>query len=272
MIPGCTCGLHGKALAMTHRAMMILSGCALSNRRLPLRPVKPYIHPSNRGAKAMTIGVAFACDDGLIMGSDRQMTASEWNKYPETKLFFHSNEDRVLAMIGGDELGLAKEVWWEFIQHPITDYDSCKQALMTVLDSKGRLSNDLPLQLLCGIATKTTTRLFEFRGRAVYPVMDEIGMICSGDSSLIHYLSRNIDLFWKDTNDGVVVATYYLKRAEQFIATCHGPMDMIVLKPGPSFKIVSNEVIEALDKRLIEKHDKMFTDLFSLSPPFSILP
>ncbi len=243
---------------------------ALIPARLPNKRPKPYIQPAKRGAKAMTVGLGFLVSDAVILASDRQMTQSEWNKFPETKMFHDHDSERIIAMVAGDELGLAKEIWWELIKHPITDYESLKAALTEVLDSKGRLNIDLPLQLLCGIATKTDTYLLEFRGRAIYPVMDEFGLICSGDSSLIHYLTRNINLVMESPDYGVTVATYLLKRAEEFIATCHGPMDMIVLKPGPKSDRILNEQIEEIDKRLKDKHFNLFYDLFSLSPPFSI--
>ncbi len=220
----------------------------------------------------MTIGVAFECMDGLVMGADRQMTAPEWNKHLEQKIFFTYNSEIALAMIGGNDLGLAKEVWWDLLKLPITDYDSCKEALKKVLDEKGRFYTDLPLELLCGLATKDHTYLLEFRGKGIYPIMDEVGLICSGDSSLIRYLTKNVDMLLQDVNYGVTVATYYLKRAEQFVGTCHSPMDIYVLMPGvpPYIKWIPSDVIEALDKRLVAKQGDVFTELFSLNPPFSI--
>jgi 20S proteasome alpha/beta subunit len=239
---------------------------------LPKKTLKPYIHPDTREHKAMTIGVAFDCMDGIIMGADRQMTAPGWHKYSEKKLFYDVKDDRILALIGGDELGLAKEFWWELLEHSIADYDSCKQGLMDVLDRMGRLNTELPLQFICGIATKKTTHLFGFRGKGVYPIMDELGVICAGDSSLIRYLSKNIELFWQSLGDGVATATYLLKRAEEFVDGCHGPMDVIVLRPGPRINTFDPAMIEELDKRLADNHGKVFRELLSLSPPFSIGP
>jgi len=31
----------------------------------------------------MTVGLGFACLDGVVMGSDRQMTAPGWHKFSE---------------------------------------------------------------------------------------------------------------------------------------------------------------------------------------------
>jgi hypothetical protein len=238
--------------------------------RLPNKPRKPYILPANRGAKAMTIGVGFECVDGIILGADRQMTLAGWHKYPETKLFYDVEDDRILVLIGGDDLSLAKELWWKLIEYPITDYDSCEQALTDILDGMGRMSNELPLQLICGLATKTSTHLLGFRGKGIYPIMDELGVICAGDSSLIRYLSKNIELFWQTSSDGVATATYLLKRAEDYIDGCKGPMDVVVLRVGPSIILVAPDILEAIDKRLVEKQPKAFRDLILLSPPFSI--
>lgn len=218
----------------------------------------------------MTIGVGFECMGGLILGADRQMTSPGWHKFSEKKLFIDVKDDRIIALIGGNDLDLAKELWWKFLKYPIVDFESCEHALMDVLDGMGRLSNELPLELLCGLATEKSTHLFGFRGKGVYPVNDELGIICAGDSSLIRYLSKNIELFWQDLGDGVATAAYLLKRAEDFIDGCCGPMDIVVLRPHPSITVIDPNLIEELDKRLIANHGKAFRALLSLSPPFPI--
>jgi hypothetical protein len=235
--------------------------------RLPKVPQKPYIRPK---AKAMTIGIGFHSMDGVIMGADRQMTSTGWHKYEEQKLFHHMTDDRALVLIGGNELGLAKELWWKLVEYPISDYESCQQALTATLDGMGRLNTDLPLELLCGIATKKNTYLFGFRGKGIYPVMDELGVICAGDSSLIRYLAKNIDLFWQWNDGGIAVATYLLKRAEEFVDGCKGPMDVVVLEPGPKIRILDPAMIEKIDMQLVKNQSKAFTDLLSLCPPSSI--
>lgn len=218
----------------------------------------------------MTIGLGFSCLDGVLMGSDRQMTAPGWHKFSERKLFCDEKTGRILALIGGDDLGLAKEFWWKLVELPITDSASCEQALTDVLDSMRRLDIDLPLQFLCGIATEKDTHLFEFRGKGVYPLLDDLGVICAGDSSLIRYLSKNIELSMQFSNDGVATITYLLKRAEEFIDGCYGPMDVVVLQPGPKIRVIDPSIIEELDKRLTQNQTVAFKKLFSLSPPFSI--
>jgi hypothetical protein len=87
----------------------------------------------------MTIGIGFHSVDGVVMGSDRQMTAQGSHKFPEKKLFEDVRDDRILVMIGGNELGLAKELWWKLLEYPISDYESYGQALTTILDNMGTL-------------------------------------------------------------------------------------------------------------------------------------
>jgi len=238
-------------------------------KRFPKSPRKPYSPLT--GVKAMTIGIGFDCLGGLIMGADRQMTLPGSHKYADTKLFYDIKDDRILALIGGNDLSLAKELWWKLVERPILDYDSCERALTDILNEMGRFYADLPLQLLCGIATKTNVHLLEFRGKGVCPILDDLGIICVGDSSLIRYLSKNIELFFQFEKDGIAIATYLLKRAEQFIDGCSGPMDIIILRPGPQIHVINPQMIEDLDKRLVENQSKVFKELFSLSPPFSIV-
>lgn len=217
----------------------------------------------------MTIGIAFQCVDAIVMGADRQMTASGWNKYSETKLFYDATDERIIAMIGGDDLGLAKEVWWKLLEHEIHNHADYEQALKDILDGLGRLYTDLPLQLLCGLATKDGRSLLGFMGKGVYPIMEELGVICKGDSSLIRYLSKHVELFWRSNEDGITLAAYLLKRAEEFVDGCHGPMDVIMLTSGPNVQTFSSELIDELDRKLEKNHAKAFRDLLSLSPPSS---
>jgi len=233
--------------------------------RLPDKRQKPYSRP----AKTMTIGIGFLCQMNVVMGSDRQMTLTGWHKHSEKKLFYDVSDERIIAVIGGDDLGLAKEFWWKLLEYPIVDAESLEQGIASVLDGMGRLTNDLPLQLLCGIATKTGTYMLGFRGKGIYPIMDDLGIICAGDSSLIRYLSKHIDLFWESTGSGVAAAVYLLKRAEEFVDGCKGPMDLIILEPGPRMRVIDPALIEELDERLSGNHDKAFRDLLLLSPPFS---
>ncbi len=184
-------------------------------------------------------------------------------------MFQDATDERIVAMIAGNDLALATEVWWKLLDHPISDYESCELALTTVLDGLGRLYTDLPLQLLCGVADKTDTHLLEFRGKGIQAI-SEFGVICAGDSSLVRYLAKQIDFDWQGTNEGVVAAAYLLKRAEEFIDGCHGPMDIIVLQPGPQINVLDSALVDEIDKRLAENHGKAFRELFSRSPTFSI--
>jgi hypothetical protein len=99
--------------------------------------------------------------------------------------------------------------------------------------------------------------------------MGELGIICAGDSSLIQYLTSRVDPFWPSNSGGVPVAAYLLKRAEEFVDGCKGPMDLIVLKPGPSINVIDATIIDDIDRRLAANQEKAFNVLFSLSPPFS---
>jgi hypothetical protein len=129
------------------------------------------------------------------------------------------------------------------------------------------LNTDLPLQLICGIATKTDTCLFEFRGRGIQPISD-FGVICAGDSSLVRYFAKQFDFVWQSAKEGIIFASYLLKRAEEFIDGCHGPMDVIVLNPGPQIHVIGNEIINKIDEQVIGNEPKAFKELLSI--PFSL--
>ena len=162
LVQGCTCGIHGKALAMTHEAAKRLRECALnhkSHQRLPSRPVKPYIPLRKQGGKAMTIGIGLSCSEGLVFGSDSQMTRPSLNKFYETKLFKDVKDTRTLVLVGAD-LTLAKEVWDKLLEYPTESHpETTHIAFETILNEMGRLNNDLPLQMLLGVVTRSSRSL-----------------------------------------------------------------------------------------------------------------
>jgi len=89
LIQGCTCGLHGKALAMTHEAAKKLRECDLNRkpiRRLPYKPQKPYIRPiTSEGTRPMTLVIGFKYAGGVILGADQLISASGY-KHLEQKI------------------------------------------------------------------------------------------------------------------------------------------------------------------------------------------
>jgi 20S proteasome alpha/beta subunit len=241
--------------------------------KLPNKLRKPYIQPDKQGSKAMTVGIGFGCADGLILGADRQMTRSGLNKFHEEKVFHTLTREYALVLVGADDLNLAKEVWNKLLRASlIPDVQAIRECFEGILNDLGRFYTDLPIQLILGVATKDKTALFEFRGRGLREVSDwgEFCVIGIGDASLTRYLAKRIEFFWMNLNEGIVAATYILKRTEEFVDMCSGPMDIVTLSIGPQLQLFDPALVDKLDERIRQNHLKAFTALLSLSPPFSI--
>jgi len=217
----------------------------------------------------MAIGVGFNLYDGIVLGSDRQRISPGQTQYGEKKIFNQVNEDIVVALVGGDDLTRAAEVWRKFKDQPISSYLSCEEALTATLNDVGGSDQDLPLQLLCGFASKDTTGLLQVRGREI-ELVEDFRVICSGDAPLIQYLTRHMNMLWENVPRGVVFACYLLKRANDYLDSCGGPMDMLVLKPGPQIHLIESDMIDEIDKRIAKNHSQAFGNLFSIDLPFPV--
>jgi 20S proteasome alpha/beta subunit len=268
LVEGCTCGLHGRALAMTHEARKRLDGCTLSQKppRLPYRPRKPYIPEVKRGHKAMTIGIGFNCDNGIVLGADSQMTRQNINKFHGQKLFCDFRDGRILALASADDLSLAIEVWEKLLKHDLASGDAVQTALEEILDNMGRMYSELPIQLLVGIATKDEAQLFTFIGKGIHtqPTFAVIGV---GDSSLIRYLADKVPVGFWSPNECAVAAAYILKQAEEYIDMCDGPMDLVILLKGPRLINFGSAKIDEIGADLAQQELSCFMKLFRTSLP-----
>lgn len=232
--------------------------------RLPKPPQKLY------SPKHMSIGIGFQTINGLVLGADRQMTRPGLNKFFEQKVFYDSgSSDRMLALVGADDLALAKEVWNKLLKCPCEPTVAATRDIFeAILNEMGRLYTDLPLELLLGIATKDEVELIEFRGKGLQSIAEfEFAVIGCGDSSLVRYLADHTDKFLVGEKQAILTATYILKRAEEYVDGCHGPMDIVSLSIGPKIKMFDSSVLEDIDKHIQEREWKAFKTLLSVSSP-----
>lgn len=270
LVQGCTCGLHGKPLAMSHEAKRRLDSCALNQKplRLPYKLPKPYI--SRRGDKAVTIGIGLNCTEGLVFGSDSQITRPGLNKFYDTKLFSDVKDSRTLVLVGADDLTLAKEVWDKLLEYPTESHpETTHIAFETILNEMGRLNNDLPLQLLLGVATADSIGLYGFTRRGINRILnyEVLGM---GDSSLVRYLADSLHDPFGTLRESVIAAGYILKKAEHHVDGISGPMNLVVLRYGPSLSVLDSPVVERIYTEVTKNERKAFHDLstISLTLPF----
>ena len=223
----------------------------------------------------MTIVIGFRCVDGIVICADRQITAPGAFKYHEPKI---STEDfetftAIFAYAGFPEL--AHEVHDKICAelHSIEPQDHIIETVRDVTaqiltSSLDRLFNSLDLQMLVGVnSCSEGTDLMKFGGKGVYVARD-FEYLAYGDSSLVRFLGDKLYTKTFTVKQGMDMAIYLVKKAEDYIDGCGGPIDVYGLEPvDRSVKRFSQKYIqERLSK--MEGQEKLLRSLL-IEQPFS---
>lgn len=240
-------------------------------RHKPLYPAKPLQPP--RG-KAVTIVVGFRCTNGIVMCADRQVTGHGAFKYHEPKISAEQF-DTFTALFGyaGDP-SLAREVHDKICavlrNTPLPNQivGSVRDITEAVLSGMERWYTGLDLEMLIAVNSwEEGTDLLKFSGKAVYIARD-FEYLAFGDSSLIRYLADKLYTKRLDVNAGADLAIYMVKKAEDYIDGCGGPIDVAVLEPTDrSYKRLSQGFIDQCIAKM-EAQEKLLLDLL-IRKPFS---
>lgn len=222
----------------------------------------------------MTIVVGFRCSDGIVLGADRQITATGAFKYHEPK-YRIENFDTFTAVFAYAGLpGMAQEIHDKIsaglvgIGPDRAGVESVRQVTENVLSEMGRLYTDLQVQMLIGVTSwQGGTDLLKFDGKAVHVARD-FEYLGFGDSSLIRFLADSLYTKHLTVSTGMDLAIYLVKKAEDYIDGCGGPIDVISLEPvDRSCKRLAQHYIQ--DRlRKMEGQEKLLLDLL-IRKPFS---
>ena len=183
----------------------------------------------------MTIVLGFRCTDGVIICADQQITSPGAFKYHQTKISIErfKSFDAVFAYAG--QPGLALEVHDKIvsalrtvaIDGPVSTI--VRETADSVLSNMGRLYTELELQMLIGTTTRgQKAGLVRFDGKSVHagPYFNYLGV---GESSLIRFLAQKLYTKTIDLQVGVNLGAYLIKKAEDYIDGCGGPIDVLAL-------------------------------------------
>jgi 20S proteasome alpha/beta subunit len=184
----------------------------------------------------MTMVVGFQCTDGLVLCADQQITSGAGFKYHEKKLSIEEGPAWKIVFGYSGTPGLAQEVQEKVMRvvrqlaMPITG-EVVKNAADGVLTDMNRLYDafEQKLELLIGsTAFLGQTELFKFDGRGLHKV-NNFSYLGIGECSLIRFLSDKLYSSQLDTQTGAALGAYLVKKAEQYIDGCGGPIDVVVL-------------------------------------------
>lgn len=222
----------------------------------------------------MTIVLGFRCSDGIVIAADRQITAAGAFKYHEPKVSDEEFDtfDAVFAYAGSP--GLAQEVHDKISSIlrntplPENIIGSVRAMTEGILADMQRWYTDLDLQMLIGLNSwQEGVDLLKFDGKAIFAARN-FEYLAFGESSLIRFLSDKLYSRTIDSNAGVDLAAYLIKKAEDYIDGCGGPIDIVVLEPAErGRKRFSQSYIQERITKIERQEDALSELLFH--KPFS---
>ncbi len=220
-----------------------------------------YAYPARtRRIKAMTIGLGFQCQDGVVLCSDRQITKDGGLKYHQRKdfcVYFRGNvEVNCAAVYAGypDAASILFEdsayAIRELLMRPLRGFHA--DVVKTVLGKifKGnRHSKNLEMLIAVGPSNQANWSPFLIKthgSRVVRGFREFIGV---GDSSVIRYLSE-IFSGALTVPEAEFVGTYMVSLANRFIDGCGGGPDVLVLHKDGKVEPMEAEKISGFGNRL----------------------
>jgi hypothetical protein len=187
----------------------------------------------------VSVGVAFLCQDGIVICADTQITWPENHKYYECKIYPHggANWTFVATFAGNPELMKSFDgKFRESMQLMPAPYTASKiqDNVETILSFFDILKDDpMQLSLLCGIVIANSEfRLLKTEGHVVRQVhrFDYVGV---GDSSLLRYFAPLLTQTAQyDSKQALKIGTFLVLQAKRYVDGCGGDTNARVLQPN----------------------------------------
>ncbi|MGA2876695.1 MAG: hypothetical protein ABSE82_14320 [Nitrososphaerales archaeon] len=210
-------------------------------RPLPRTVPKPNLKRLPKG-KAVSIGVGFRCDLGIVLCSDTQITWKGRHKAYETKQFYPCGHEWTMASVYAGDPQLWKSFCNKFMEYIEAHYKAnarepnttkeLREILETTLCYFSELDSDpLALCLLVGFVIRNKEiRLVKTEGKLIsdVDVFDHVGC---GDSSLLRYLTpitAEKDR-WPTISQALYAGTYWVLQAKRWVEDCGGDTEAFVL-------------------------------------------
>jgi hypothetical protein len=273
LVQGCTCGLHGRALAMSHEAAKRLRECALNckpARRLPNKPQKPYSLVPRR--QKTTIAVSIAFKNGVLFAADRLITIGDPGQvaafgYYDKKIWSDSNTFYSAAMSTG--CGSQKGLRW-FGQTALpkllrfSEQDKEEEDFPTAKPTLELVLNDVPEAFEDDVLSDGTTFFVGYSqlpgeletfviDRGVIRLAEPFEVVGIGENSAIRHLQ---DLFHRPETmtieEAAALGVLIIQAGKHFCPQyCGGTTDICALKRG-------NDDFYSLDEKDVTELENYF--------------
>jgi 20S proteasome alpha/beta subunit len=205
--------------------------------------------------KAMTIGIGFLCQDGVVLAADRQVTVEGYYKDHQSKLTVITHPQCHVVSTYAYLPNLANVLNHKVNLYLQTLHKPYGEEIVRLITSETqRLKQQYPSemesqQFLWAISTESErARLLRISGG----IIDEPDWACIGigDSSLVRYIiSQLAPIHPRDlpAKDGALLAVYVVQQAKAFVDGCGGPTDAAI-----TYDKGVERPLEEVDYRAIE--------------------
>jgi 20S proteasome alpha/beta subunit len=215
---------------------------------------KPKPNLLKQEIKGMTIGVGFQCNDGVVLGADKQLTCSGYHKYSTNKIY-SSNSDSCRFVMSFSGLSDTADVAFRRVRKALHAMKvppgvlPIETIIETLEQVYSRMTFDEELfQTLIGVWTPFfMPMLFKTSNKKVAEGYSEF--IGTGDSSVIHYLDSLLPRDAYSTNEATVLASYFVSIANRYIDGCGGGPDICVMDLNGAISHGSGGVFPNQDAR-----------------------
>jgi 20S proteasome alpha/beta subunit len=233
--------------------------------KLPYPPRKPYIRHK------MTVVLGIRCTDGIVLCADEQVSAVGSHKYYEQKIIARDGfiESIAFAFAGLPGLAMeAREKIMKIVDRANLSNETVYDAADKVLTKMGRQYADIELQLLIGVAVvNEEPTLIKFDGKGLHAA-STLSFLGVGDSSLLRFLADVLSQPEMTIKEATDLGIYMIRKAEQYIDHCGGPIDVLTIERNSSCTLLSEmEIQERIAK--MEAQETYLRDLIFRLPPSS---
>jgi hypothetical protein len=182
--------------------------------------------------KAVTIGVGFDCNDGILLCSDTQITREGFHKFYEHKLFPHQGSGWSVAFTYAGDPHTMKSFDDSFsdAMYSITAPITLAIIEQQIKDTLSTIDSGDQLFLLCGIVASGAKRLLKVEG--LKPGRVSIDFVGVGDVSVLRYLfsmlSRGVISY--SVQRAELLSAYLVLQAKRWVDGCGGETEVIIIR------------------------------------------
>lgn len=189
----------------------------------------------------MTIGVGFLCGDGLVIGSDTQITVEGSHKFYESKIYEHRDPSWTVIMNCAGWPDVMRDFWTEFLekmksspQSPQT-CSAIRRAIKEVLQDVPNIEELSILGALC-IPNKEWSMVV-VSGKNVGDSQEPCEFIGCGDASMLRYLRSIIchpqaPSYSYTCQQARILTAYLVYCAKRYVDGCGGDTHLRILHPN----------------------------------------